>query len=143
VDREVWPPPVFIWEGKEWIDYEKFKRALLLKTVPGEVGELLVAFPAGVCEDNRPHLHPSGRVITVLYGSGSCVIERMGDPIKIDLTPKTRLWLPEDTLHIILAGQEPMLIHSQHVPWVPFEDQKCLTYPEEATRQDRLLSLVR
>ena len=50
------PPKVTISSYLNWVEYEEYMKAILLDCVPGELGRLLVDFPANSTEDNRLRL---------------------------------------------------------------------------------------
>jgi quercetin dioxygenase-like cupin family protein len=114
-----------------WTPYEEYMQAQLIRCVPGELGILLVDFPADAVEDNRLHVHPvSDRVITVIKGKGTFIARRSGGEIaKIALDPGHRVWMPRGVLHTFLAGSEGLLVESLHNPFVHFEDPRVLVYP--------------
>lgn len=114
-----------------WVPYETYMRAQLIGCVSGELGVLVVDFPADAVEDNHMHVHPvSDRVITIIKGSGWFIARRPGGIIvKIDLAPGHRVWMPRGVLHTFLAGKEGLLVESLHNPFIPFDDPRVLVYP--------------
>lgn len=114
----------------EWVGYESYMQAQLLKAVPGEIGVLLVNFPPETSEDNELHIHPvSDRVITVLAGSGEFVRHWKGATEGFPLVRGSRVWMPRGILHTFRSGSEGLLVESIHNPFVGLEDPKCLIYP--------------
>lgn len=114
-----------------WVPYEEYMRAQLIGCVPGELGILVVDFPAEAVEDNQLHVHPvSDRVITIIEGGGTFIARRPGGQIvKISLAPGHRVWMPRGVLHTFLAGSEGLLVESLHNPFIHFEDPQVLKYP--------------
>lgn len=118
-------------ESLPWVPYEEYMKAKLVRGVPGELGILLVDFPADAVEDNRLHVHPvSDRVITVLEGSGWFIARRPGGAIvKIALGLSDRVWMPRGVLHTFLAGSKGLLVESLHNPFIELNDPRVLVYP--------------
>ena len=99
--------PVSSYDHIPWVPYETYMRAQLVDCTSGQLGKLLVDFPADAVEDNELHVHPiSDRLITVIRGSGEFV-----------------------ALHTFMAGGEGLLVESLHNPFVPFDHPRCLVYP--------------
>lgn len=117
----------------EWIEYESYMKAQIIQGIPGEVGILLVDFPADSTEDNRLHTHPvSDRVVSVLRGSGKFICKRKGEIVDYPLHPGVRIWMPRGILHTFKSNSDGMLVSSIHSPFVALEDPKCLCYPTRA-----------
>jgi oxalate decarboxylase/phosphoglucose isomerase-like protein (cupin superfamily) len=108
-------------------------RAQLINCTPGQVGKLLVDFPAEAVEDNELHIHPiSDRIITIISGSGEFIARRPGgEIIAIPLIPGHRVWMPRGVLHTFMAGKNGLLVESIHNPFVSFDDPRCLVYPRK------------
>lgn len=122
------------YSGGEWVGYESYMKAQIIRGTPGEVGVLLVEFPADSTEDNRLHTHPvSDRVVTILKGSGDFICKRNGEIVDYPLRPGIRVWMPRGTLHTFKSHSEGMLVSSIHSPFVALEDPKCLCYPTYPT----------
>lgn len=117
-------------EDLPWVSYETYMRAQLVDCAPGQLGKLVVDFPAHAMEDNELHIHPvSDRVITVLNGSGVFVAHRPdGTVVKIDIVPRDRVWMPRGVLHTFMAGPNGLLVESMHNPYIPFENPECIVY---------------
>lgn len=116
----------------EWVGYESYMEAQLLKAVPGEIGVLLVKFPLDAAEDNEVHVHPcSDRIITVISGSGEFVRYWNGKVETFPLVPGDRVWMPRGILHTFRSGEEGLLVESLHNPFLSFNHPKCLLYPKK------------
>lgn len=116
----------------EWVAYEEYMRAILINCVPGDLGKLIVDFPAHTTEDNRLHTHPaSDRVVTVLQGSGDFICYRNKQIETYPLFPGVRVWMPRGILHTFKSKEEGLLVESWHNPFVSLESPKCLVYPKK------------
>ncbi len=125
-------PCVSIPQG-DWVAYEEYMEALLIKAVSGEIGRLIVRFPPESTEDNRLHTHPkSDRRVTVLEGSGEFICYRNKKILHYPLHPGIRVWMPRGILHTFKSGNEGLVVESLHNPFIPFSDPHCLVYPKES-----------
>jgi quercetin dioxygenase-like cupin family protein len=108
-------------------------KAILVNCVPGQLGRLLVDFPANSTEDNKLHTHPaSDRCVTVIKGSGDFICYRDKKVQKFPLVPGVRVWMPRGILHTFKSGNEGLLVESLHNPFIPLDHPKCLIYPKLA-----------
>ena len=124
------PLPCASYRGLKWVPYEDYMKAQLISCTAGELGKLLVNFPADAVEDNQLHVHPiSDRMITVIRGSGEFIAVRRRELARFQLRPGTKVWMPRGVLHTFLAGKDGLLVESLHNPFVAFEDPRCLVYP--------------
>lgn len=116
---------------RPWVPYETYMEAQLIDCVPGQIGQLLVRFPANLSEDNRLHVHPiSDRVIHVIDGGGTFEFYRKSQGhVHVPLVPGMCVKMPRGVLHTFRSGENGLLVHSLHNPWVPFDDPRCLRYP--------------
>lgn len=123
--------PASSYDHIPWVPYETYMRAQLVDCTSGQLGKLLVDFPADAMEDNELHVHPiSDRLITVIRGSGEFVARRPSGTIEhFALVPGHRVWMPRGVLHTFMAGGEGLLVESLHNPFVPFDHPRCLVYP--------------
>lgn len=117
----------FLYHGSlPWVPYEGYMKARLLEAVVGKPGRLVICFPADSAEDEEFHVHPtSDRVVTVLEGSGKFVAIRNFQKIEHDLVPGMRVWMPRGVVHNFFGGPEGLLVDSQHLPFIPFNDPLC------------------
>jgi hypothetical protein len=127
------PPEIIIPGHLDWVEYEEYMKAILLDCTPGQLGRLLVDFPANSTEDNRLHTHPaSDRCVTVIKGSGDFICYRNKKVQTFPLVRGVRVWMPRGILHTFKSGSEGLLVESLHNPFVPLEHPKCLVYPKLA-----------
>jgi hypothetical protein len=127
------PPEIIIPGHLDWVEYEEYMKAILLDCTPGQLGRLLVDFPANSTEDNRLHTHPaSDRRVTVIKGSGDFICYRNKKVQTFFLVRGVRVWMPRGILHTFKSGSEGLLVESLHNPFVPLEHPKCLVYPKLA-----------
>ena len=106
-------------------------KAILINCVPGELGRLLVDFPANSTEDNKLHTHPaSDRCVTVISGSGEFICYRDKKVQTFPLVPGVRVWMPRGILHTFKSGTKGLLVESLHNPFMPLDHPKCLIYPK-------------
>lgn len=125
--------PVSSYNHIPWTPYETYMRAQLIDCKSGQLGKLLVDFPADAMEDNELHVHPiSDRLITVIRGSGEFIARRAGVIQHFALQPGHRVWMPRGVLHTFMAGGSGLLVESLHNPFVAFDQPKCLVYPRQA-----------
>ena len=117
---------------REWIAYEEYMKAILINCVPGELGKLIVSFPANATEDNRLHTHPaSDRLVTVLKGSGDFICYHHKKVETYPLFPGIRVWMPRGILHTFKSRETGLLVQSLHNPFIPLESPRCLVYPKK------------
>ena len=118
------PPEVSIPNHLGWVEYEEYMKAILINCVPGELGRLLVDFPANSTEDNKLHTHPaSDRCVTVI-----CYRDKKVQTFP--LVPGVRVWMPRGILHTFKSGTKGLLVESLHNPFMPLDHPKCLIYPK-------------
>jgi hypothetical protein len=121
------PPKVTISSYLNWVEYEEYMKAILLDCVPGELGRLLVDFPANSTEDNRLHTHPaSDRCVTVIKGSGDFICYRDKKVQTFPLVPGVRVWMPRGILHTFKSGTKGLLVESLHNPFMPLDHRSLL-----------------
>ena len=117
----------------EWVAYEEYMEAILIDCVPGEVGNLIVRFPAEATEDNRLHTHPSSdRIVTIIDGTGEFIFYKDKKVQTYPLVPGVRVSMPRGILHTFKSGTLGLLVHSRHNPFVALDDARCLVYPKLA-----------
>lgn len=118
--------------GFYWVPYESYMKALLVSAVQGQLGRLIVEFPPEAAEDNQLHIHPiSDRIITVISGSGEFIAVRNRRMERFVLEAGHKVWMPRGVLHTFVAGKQGLVVESLHNPFVPFDDPKCLVYPNK------------
>ncbi|HEY9879506.1 MAG TPA: cupin domain-containing protein [Leptolyngbyaceae cyanobacterium] len=121
----------------EWIPYESYMRAQIVKGEPDAIGVLIVEFPAEVGEDNEHHCHPkSDRCITVIGGSGTFEYFKGRELFVEQLTPGDRVWMPRGVLHTFRSGKEGLLVESLHSPFLPLGHPHCIVYPRKFDGSD-------
>lgn len=142
--RKLWNTNQFLETGHQistqidpetpWVPYETYMRAQLIDCIRGQIGRLIVDFPANASEDNELHVHPiSDRVITILGGEGEFIAYRNKQLSRYPLAAGTRVWMPRGVLHTFMAGKSGLTVESIHNPFVEFDDPKCLVYPKGKT----------
>ena len=130
-------------ENLEWFPYEEYMEAALVDSPDCKQGRIIVRFPPSKAENNRIHTHPeSDRRITVLSGSGEFVFySHKNEKILVrELVPGDRVWMPRQTLHTFRSGGKGMVVESIHNPFIPFEDERCIAYPELEDSNERRMA---
>lgn len=104
--------------------------------VPGEVGELVLAFPPGGSPAELiPHTHGGGRVITIIAGVGLFQVKKDDHWIDIELKRGVQVMFPKETLHTFIGiDGKALLAHALHAPFLPPEHPRAIVY-EDGTRQ--------
>lgn len=114
-----------------WIPYESYMKAQIVQGIPGELGLLLVQFPAEASEGNAHHCHPkSDRCITVIKGSGTFECFKRRQFLRLALSSGDRVWMPRGVLHTFRSGADGLLVESLHNPFLAFNNPHCLVYPK-------------
>lgn len=104
-----------------------------LNCVPGEVGELVLAFPPGGSPAELiPHVHGGGRIITVLAGIGIFSCERNGTWEDIVLEVGDQVRFPAGVNHTFVGKDgQALLVHAYHLPYFAPDDPKAITYADK------------
>jgi quercetin dioxygenase-like cupin family protein len=112
--------------------YEGFMTAWVIDGTPGEVGRLVVEFPAAAVEDNFLHTHPhSARCLQVLNGSGWFIARRNGRIGAAAIKPGDEILMPKGVQHTFLAGSDGMTILSYHGPYQDLHDPAVIIRSDE------------
>jgi len=108
-----------------------------LDCVPGDVGELVLAFPPGGSPAELvPHTHGGARIITIIEGVGLFQVQRDGEWIDIELAPGVQVMFPKETLHTFIGTDgEALLAHAVHAPYLEPHDPRAIVYEDGTVEQ--------
>jgi len=116
-----------------WVKHECM-RARLVRTIPGQIGELILKFPPNGQEDLEMHIHPvSDRIITVLEGRGVFRAIVNGKEVEHQLAPGDVVYMPRNAFHTFLGLADPLMVHALHNPWVPMDHEDNIRYADGTT----------
>ncbi|TQV81503.1 cupin domain-containing protein [Aliikangiella coralliicola] len=120
------------------IELSKWECMILSKIYckPGDVGELVLAFPPGGSPAELvPHTHGGGRVITIVAGVGLFQVMRDGQWVDIELKPGVQVMFPKETLHTFIGvDDEALLAHALHAPFLEPSHPRAIVY-DDGTRE--------
>lgn len=109
-----------------------------LHAVPGQVGELVLAFPPGGSPAELvPHTHGGARIITIIEGVGLFQVERDGQWIDIELRRGVQVMFPRETLHTFIGTDgDALLAHALHAPYLEPHHPRAIVYEDGSVEQD-------
>lgn len=109
-----------------------------LHATPGEVGELVLAFPPGGSPAELvPHTHGGARVITIIEGRGLFQVDRGGKWIDVELERGVQVMFPKETLHTFIGiDGEALLAHAVHGPYLEPSHPRAIVYEDGSIEQD-------
>lgn len=108
-----------------------------LRAVPGQVGELVLAFPPGGSPAELiPHTHGGARVITIIDGVGLFQVMHEGKWIDIELERGVQVMFPKETLHTFIGTDgEALLAHALHGPYLEPHHPRAIVYEDGSVEQ--------
>lgn len=122
------------------IELSKWECMILgkLDCTPGQVGELVLAFPPGGSPAELvPHTHGGARVITIIDGIGLFQVEREGKWIDIELKKGVQVMFPKETLHTFIGiDDQALLAHALHAPYLLPNHPRAIVYEDGSVEQD-------
>ena len=122
------------------IELSKWECMILgkLDCTPGQVGELVLAFPPGGSPAELiPHTHGGARVITIIDGVGLFQVKREGKWVDIPLERGVQVMFPKETLHTFIGTEgEALLAHAVHAPYLLPHHPRAIVYEDGSVEQD-------